>query len=131
MLPAGWSMSRLQTLGHSTAVALYKLKISPPQAPLLSTGCTFMLTIAHDYTWTLCISNGRLVTAQQCPLLNNVTPKLCDALSLLSLLNDATYCVGNADVKFIQLLNDCHKDGFRDQTGKIRTYMHVYTYMFM
>ena len=122
-MSAGWSMNRLQTPDHSTAVALYKLKISPPHAPLLSTGCTFMLTIAHDCTWTLCISNGRLVTAQQCPLLNSVAPKLCsisDVLSLLSLLDDATYCVGNADVKFIQLLNDRHKDGFRDQTGKIR-----------
>lgn len=56
MLPAGWSMHLLQSSDDClTALALYKLRITPPQAPLFTARCMFMLTIAHDCTWTLCV----------------------------------------------------------------------------
>lgn len=76
--------------------------------------------LAHTMYMYMYIGNGRQVNAQQCPLLNDIAPRLLSVnniLSILSLLEETTYCVGNDDVKFVQLLSNRHKDGFRDQTG--------------
>ena len=112
-LPSGWSLSTTQGV-----MALYKLYVSQAQDSL-ATDFKFMLTIAVDCTWTLCVAGRKQVDIQQCQVLSGTPVKFTTAdevLQLLSVLDSSALCSGNPDSKFTVLL-DRHKDGFRDPSG--------------
>ena len=107
-LPSGWSLSTMQGV-----MALYKLCVSQTQDSL-ATDFKFMLTIAADCTWTLCVAGRKQVGIQQCQVLSGAPVKFTTAdgvLQWLSVLDSSALCSGNPDSKFTVLL-DQHKNGF-------------------
>ena len=122
-LPLGWTASSVgsSSASHSASLALYKLQISPS---LPSVDYSFMLTVAPDCNWTLCLGRKQ-ISKDQCQLLVGFKEKLCTVAALvqvLSTLDESKCCVGNPDTKFLQLAART----FRDKSGKYHyTYVHV------
>jgi hypothetical protein len=125
-LPLGWTASSVgsSSASHSASLALYKLQISPS---LPSVDYSFMLTVAPDCNWTLCLGRKQ-ISKDQCQLLVGFKEKLCtvaELVQVLSTLDESKCCVGNPDTKFLQLAAH-HKGTFRDKSGKYYyTYVHV------
>ena len=118
VLPSTWCMSFLPGVSPvQSTLALYKL-VAVPQS--LTADVMFMLSIAHDCSWTLSAA-GKTVNVEHCQRLSGVPSRFScvdEVSKLLSALDGSSLCIGNPDVKFMGLLNR-HNDGFKDQSGKI------------
>ena len=68
-------------------MGLYKLHISHAQDSLV-TDFKFMLTIAADCTWTLCVAGRKQVDIQQCQVFNGAPVKFTTADDPSFLLQD-------------------------------------------
>ena len=117
-LPAEWILNSKPALPlqSGTYLALYKLSIVTHSAPHFSADYSFMLTIAPDFSWSLCLGRNS-VSIERCTLLQGLCNKLdrVDAvLSALSTLEQSRFCVGNPDSKFTELL---HKGYFKEHSG--------------
>ena len=63
---------------------------------------------------------GRELDPQQCQLVAGIADRLHSAdefVKLMSTLDTSTFCVGNPDAKFEQMV-DRHKGSFKEQSGK-------------
>ena len=80
-LPLGWTASSVgsSSASHSASLALYKLQISPS---LPSVDYSFMLTVAPDCNWTLCLGRKQ-ISKDQCQLLVGFKEKLCTVAELV------------------------------------------------
>ena len=118
-LPPGWTVTSIPSShpSHSTSLAVCKMQICPSSSH--GADVTFMLTVAHDFRWILCVGK-RQINQEQCQLLDGVAASICcvdDMVKLLCALDSSKFCVGNADPKFMQLVPR-HKGTFRDKSGK-------------
>ena len=118
-LPEMWNMSLVYSPTSSAPyLSLYKLQVLPP---LYCCTSTFMITIAPDASWTLCVGKSMITRAERCDVLRTCPEKLCsmdDVVGLVSCLEGSKLCEGNPDEKFKNVL--CHRGGMiMDQTGKL------------
>ena len=121
-VPGEWTSSLI--LPSPAYLAIYKLQILPP---FTSAEYTFMLTVAPDFTWTLCIGR-RKVDIEQCQVLRGAHIKLCSVdaiISVLSTLEASKLCEGNPDNKFAELVSH-HNGTFKDQSSKHDTGSSMY-----
>ena len=133
VLPAGWNASTVaqhdemspidEDSGNGVYLVIYKLCILPP---FICSTSSFMLTIAPNCTWTLCIGRN-MVNIEHCELLADSPGRLCsvDAVfGIVSTLDGGKFCVGNPDRKFIDLIqSDRHKGSLKDLSGKQHCYV--------
>ena len=103
VLPSTWCMSFLPGVSPvQSTLALYKL-MAVPQS--LTADVMFMLSIAHDCSWTL----SAAVNVEHCRRLSGVPSRFScadelEVSKLLSALDGSSLCIGNPDVKFMGLL---------------------------
>jgi hypothetical protein len=130
VLPDGWNASSVaqhdvmspidDDLGSGDYLTLYKLCIIPP---FMCCTSSFMLTIAPNCTWILCIGRN-MVNIEHCELVADSPGRLCSVdavIGVLSTLDSCKFCVGNPDRKFIDLIqSDRHNGSIKDQSGKLQ-----------
>ena len=124
MLPKEWNLTLVSsTTSVVPFLALYKLHVTPP---LFCVDYSYMLSVAPDGSWTLCVGRT-LINQEHCQLLMEAPTKLSslsNVLSIISSVEGSKYCIGNADEKFRDI-SDHHGGVFKDQSGKKITKHHV------
>lgn len=117
-LPNGWNLSLIRSVSSTSPfLVVNKLQVTPPDYCCASQ--LFMLTIAPDSTWTVCVGSKQ-VNTDQCNLFSRFSSKLHTAgvVEIVSALEDSKFCVGNPDKKFTHL-SERHGGVFMDYHGNI------------
>lgn len=87
----------------------------------------FTLTLDCQCVWCLKLETSEL-RRENCQFLAEVDVKLSSVDALVKFLvhlDESTFCEGNADSKFVHLI-ECHKDVFKDHSGVSLEYLFIY-----
>ena len=91
-----------QAISTSQSCMLYKMgRRHPGMLPFV----LFMININCDSTWTLMVCESQ-VDIESCSLLSNIPHflrSINEVVGLLSMLNHSIFCIGNKEVKFLDL----------------------------
>lgn len=115
-LPSGWILLEQPVGVTYPSLVLCKVQVC---ASLCAASTTFTLTLDRQCCWCLKLEASEL-SHENCQFLAGVDVKLSsvDALvKFLSDLDESTFCVGNADSKFLHLI-ERHKGVFKDHSGE-------------
>ena len=112
-----------------TQLILYKMGTSQSNSTMM---IVFNLKITYNFSWSLHYF-GEAIDTSKCTLFKDIPLILNDAAmikSVLDKINSSKVCVGNPDTKFDALVK-LRQGFFKDQSGALINYMHVYTYTYV
>lgn len=119
LIPSGWTVADegSQLLpGLHPPLVLYKRQALQV---LVASSPTLTLSVDDQLTWTIRVETSP-VSPENCEILRGYAStlgSLDDIVQLLSRIDESTFCVGNPDGKFSELV-ESHKGCFRDQSGR-------------
>lgn len=121
LLPAGWVLAENNIHLDSNSSPLPLVLYRPVEKGVLvaCTRVTCSLTVDDNLRWTVRVGQTE-ITSSSCVLLKDFLPCIGSVdhlLQLLELVSSSSYCIGNCDPKFHELL-DRHKGVFKDSTEK-------------
>lgn len=112
-LPPGWTSADINTsVRHSFMI--YKLQPVATAAVLV-----FTVSLDHTMMWEVKVGDS-VISVRDCEFLNGypLSPhsSVQKVVQLLARLDKATICIGNADLKYFDLVTN-HRGCFKDPTG--------------
>lgn len=112
-----WAIADNINFSSTTTSSLFLYKLSS-----LATGLVFSMVINCDFSWELRIGNSPIPQGFQDSSL--FVRSVDQVTKILDYVDHATFCFGNDDTKFSQLVTS-HKGCFKNASGKLFTHVMI------